>query len=55
MHYLLGMSLHEVAASLGIPYGTAKSRNHYALSALRSGADVEAHPVPTTSPGEQPA
>ena len=24
MHFLLGMSLHEVAVSLGIPYGTAK-------------------------------
>jgi RNA polymerase sigma-70 factor (ECF subfamily) len=54
MHYLLGMSLHEVAASLGIPYGTAKSRNHYALSAMRSGADIGTHPVPTTNPGEQP-
>jgi RNA polymerase sigma-70 factor (ECF subfamily) len=35
LHYLLGMPLPEVAASLGIPYGTAKSRLHYSLAAMR--------------------
>lgn len=35
LHYLLGMPLPEVAASLAIPLGTAKSRLHYALAAMR--------------------
>jgi RNA polymerase sigma-70 factor (ECF subfamily) len=35
MHYYLGMPLPEVAASLRIPNGTAKSRLHHALAALR--------------------
>jgi DNA-directed RNA polymerase specialized sigma24 family protein len=42
MHYLLGMPLREVAATLGIPMGTAKSRLHYSLAAMRSRAVVEA-------------
>jgi RNA polymerase sigma-70 factor (ECF subfamily) len=42
MHYLLGMPLREVAAILGIPIGTAKSRLHYSLAAMRSSAVVEA-------------
>ena len=36
LHYLLGMPLPEVASSLGIPLGTAKSRLHYALAAMRT-------------------
>ena len=36
MHYFLGMPLPEVAASLGIPLGTAKSRLHRSLDAMRS-------------------
>jgi RNA polymerase sigma-70 factor, ECF subfamily len=36
LHYLLGMPLSDVAASLGIPLGTAKSRLHYALAAMRT-------------------
>jgi RNA polymerase sigma-70 factor (ECF subfamily) len=35
MHHLLGMPLPNVAASLGIPLGTAKSRLHHALAAMR--------------------
>ncbi|HEX5826674.1 MAG TPA: sigma-70 family RNA polymerase sigma factor [Candidatus Limnocylindrales bacterium] len=35
MHYYLGMPLPEVAASLSIPVGTAKSRLHYALARMR--------------------
>jgi RNA polymerase sigma-70 factor (ECF subfamily) len=35
MHYYLGMPLPEVAASLRIPNGTAKSRLHHALADLR--------------------
>src|SRR6185369_14713784 len=36
LHYPLGMPLPDVAASLGIPLGTAKSRLHYALAAMRT-------------------
>jgi RNA polymerase sigma-70 factor (ECF subfamily) len=43
LHYLLGMPLPEVAASLGIPYGTAKSRLHYALTAMRTGVLADGH------------
>jgi RNA polymerase sigma-70 factor (ECF subfamily) len=53
LHYLLGMPLPEVAASLGIPYGTAKSRLHYALVAMRSGTTDEARVA--VVPGGQPA
>ena len=35
LHYLLGLPLPEVAAALRIPIGTAKSRLHYALAAMR--------------------
>jgi RNA polymerase sigma-70 factor, ECF subfamily len=48
MHYLLGMPLTDVAATLGIPIGTAKSRLHYALAALR--VSVAAQPSATPSP-----
>ena len=47
LHYLLGMPLPQVATSLGIPVGTAKSRLHYALAAMRMSAAVE----PDTAPG----
>jgi RNA polymerase sigma-70 factor, ECF subfamily len=36
LHYLLGMPLQDVAASLGIPLGTTKSRLYYALLAMRT-------------------
>lgn len=55
LHYLLGMPLPEVASSLGIPYGTAKSRLHYALAAMRTGVQSEAHSAAATIPGGQPA
>ena len=47
LHYLLGMPLPQVATSLGIPVGTAKSRLHYALAAMRLSAAAE----PDTAPG----
>jgi RNA polymerase sigma-70 factor (ECF subfamily) len=51
LHYYLGIPLPEVAADLGIPLGTAKSRLHRAMSVLRStvaaeSADVTVVPVP---------
>jgi RNA polymerase sigma-70 factor, ECF subfamily len=55
LHYLLGMPLPEVAASLGIPYGTAKSRLHYALTAMRAGAQAGVYEATATVPGGQSA
>ena len=51
LHYLLGMPLPDVASSLGIPLGTAKSRLHYALGAMRATVTVEPEPVPATVAG----
>ena len=55
MYFLLGMPLTEVAAALRIPTGTAKSRLHYALAAMR--ADVLVMPASDAEsvPGGQPA
>jgi RNA polymerase sigma-70 factor (ECF subfamily) len=55
LHFLLGMPLVDVARSLGIPYGTAKSRLHYALSAMRVGAPAGASQATATAPGGQRA
>ena len=42
LHYFLGMPLTEVAASLGIPVGTVKSRLHRALGEMRIAIAVDA-------------
>ncbi len=55
LHYLLGMPLHDVAVALGIPDGTARSRLHYALTAMRSDAQAGAHKATATIPGGHPA
>jgi RNA polymerase sigma-70 factor (ECF subfamily) len=41
LHHYAGLSLAEAAAAVGIPTGTAKSRYHYALAALRSSLEAE--------------
>jgi RNA polymerase sigma-70 factor, ECF subfamily len=41
LHHYVGLPLPEVARTLGIPPGTAKSRYHYAMSALRSILEAE--------------
>jgi RNA polymerase sigma-70 factor (ECF subfamily) len=47
-HHYLGLTLPEVADRLDIPIGTAKSRLHYALMALRSALEADAR-TPTIS------
>jgi RNA polymerase sigma-70 factor (ECF subfamily) len=47
LHYFLGMPLTDVAATLGIPVGTVKSRLHRALGEMRAGIETD---VPSTSP-----
>jgi len=42
LHYYLGMPLPDVAAALGIPLGTAKSRLHRSLAQMRAAIDGEA-------------
>ena len=42
LHYYVGLSGEEAADALGIPVGTAKSRLHYAIEALRAALDAEA-------------
>ena len=54
LHYFLGMPLTEVAATLGTPIGTVKSRLHRALGEMR--VTVETENPPTSSiPGGQVA
>jgi RNA polymerase sigma-70 factor (ECF subfamily) len=41
LHHYLGLPLVEVAETLGIPAGTARSRLHYATRALRSALSTD--------------
>jgi RNA polymerase sigma-70 factor (ECF subfamily) len=42
LRYYLDLTVPEVAAALGIPEGTAKSRLHHAMAALRAALDADA-------------
>jgi RNA polymerase sigma-70 factor, ECF subfamily len=44
LHTYLGLSLDEIAESLDVPAGTARSRLHYAVRALRSALDADERP-----------
>ena len=44
LRYYLGLSIPEVADTLDIPVGTAKSRLHYAMEALRAAVEADARP-----------
>jgi RNA polymerase sigma-70 factor (ECF subfamily) len=49
LHHYVGLPLVEIAETLGIPAGTARSRLHYATRALRTA--VEAGRAPTIEQG----
>lgn len=55
LHYFLGLPLPEVAAALGIPVGTAKSRLHYSLVAMRATVLGEPAAAPAPFAGGHPA
>ena len=48
MHHHLGYPLTEIAATLGIPDGTARSRLHYAIRQLRLALDSDVTAVTPT-------
>lgn len=50
LHHYLGLPLHEVADVLGIPSGTAHSRLHRAMAALRAALEADAR-----TPGAHPS
>jgi RNA polymerase sigma-70 factor, ECF subfamily len=41
LHFYLGLPVPAVAETLGIPVGTAKSRLHYAIEALRAALEAD--------------
>ena len=45
LHHHPGLALTEIAESVGIPVGTARSRLHYATRALRAAIEADAAPV----------
>jgi RNA polymerase sigma-70 factor (ECF subfamily) len=45
LHHHLGLPLVEIAETLGVPAGTARSRLHYATRALRDALEADAAPV----------
>jgi RNA polymerase sigma factor (sigma-70 family) len=51
LHHYLDLPLPEVAAILGLPLGTAKSRLHRALAQLRAALDADARTGRTAAEG----
>ena len=45
LHHHVGLHLVEIAETLGVPAGTARSRLHYATRALRAAVEADAAPV----------
>ena len=45
LHHHVGLPLTEIAETLGIPAGTARSRLHYATRVLRAAIEADALPV----------
>ncbi len=53
LHHHLGYPLTEIAATLGIPDGTARSRLHHAVRQLRAALDLDGRSIATSE--ERPA
>ncbi len=53
--YYLGFGPGDVAETLDIPVGTAKSRLHYAIEALRAALEADARALPTAARGGRTA
>ncbi len=53
LHYFLGMPLPEVASTLAIPLGTAKSRLHRSIGAMRVSIAADEVPPSIHVPGGQ--
>jgi RNA polymerase sigma-70 factor (ECF subfamily) len=51
LHHYLDLPLPEVAATLGIPLGTTKSRLYRGLSEMRAALDADARPGPDIREG----
>ncbi|HEX5828861.1 MAG TPA: sigma-70 family RNA polymerase sigma factor [Candidatus Limnocylindrales bacterium] len=51
LHFFLGMDLPAVAASLGIPLGTAKSRLHRSLAEMRVSITADLEPAVASTAG----
>ncbi len=51
LHHYLDLPMPDVAATLGIPVGTAKSRLHRALGSMRAALDADARSVSALSEG----
>lgn len=51
MHYLLDLPVAEVAATLGLPVGTVKSRLHRSRDALRAALEADARTAPAAEEG----
>ena len=45
LHHYLGLTPAEIAETLGIPAGTARSRLHYAHRAMRAALEADTRPV----------
>ena len=45
LHHYVGLSPTEIAETLGIPAGTARSRLHYAHRAMRAALEADARPA----------
>ncbi len=55
LHYYLDMAMPDVAAAMGIPLGTAQSRLHASLVAMRATVVRDPLAAPVAAPGGQPA
>jgi RNA polymerase sigma-70 factor (ECF subfamily) len=49
LHHYLDLPLESVAEVLGVPAGTARSRFHRAMMALRAALETDRRPPPTTT------